>query len=524
MRRLPIGLSILASLAIPACLATGGSSSSSSLASSPGAGSSGTGTPPGGSFGAFDRLDFELQALIAAQGLTGDPTTGRTLPSINDPLAQLGRDLFFTKGLGGDQDVACATCHHPVLGGGDDMSVGVGVDAIDEDLLGPGRVHEHGAPNWDGGPTIPRNAPTTFNIALWDKYIFWNGRVESLGKTPGTNGDDGQGITTPDLPWPQVDVNAFSNLVHAQARFPITAMDEMKGFFFEFGNFPQATREHLAARLGDYGIGQGELPNSDWVDRFRTAYNQPGALPEDIVTEQNIAIAISEYQRSQTFVSTPWRDYVQGDVNAISTDAKLGALLFLKDRASGGADCASCHSGDFFTDEEHYVLAMPQVGRGQSVNIGATQDVGRFLVDGKPEHLYAFRTPSLLNVAVTGPWSHAGGYTSLEAVVRHHLNPADALQNYDFGQLASDVQTQDTVANSTLALQQLQWVRNNGFKTVEDIQLSNLEVQQLLAFLNTLTDPCVTDRQCLDPWIPDPASPDPDGRRLVGYDQHGNPF
>lgn len=524
MNRFPIGLSILCSLAIPACLATSGSQQSTEVTESPGAGSQSIGTPPGGATGAISMIDMELQALLQARGLTGDPSTGRTLPSISDPLAQLGRDLFFTKGLGGDQDVACATCHHPVLGGGDDMSVGVGVDAIDEELLGPGRVHEHGSPNWDGGPTIPRNAPSTFNIALWDKYLFWNGRVESLGKTPGLNGDDGQGITTPDMPWPLVDTNAFSNLVHAQARFPTTSMDEMKGFFFEFGNFPQATREHLAARLGDYGIGQGELPYTDWPDRFRTAFNQPGAPVEDVLTEQNIAVALSEYQRSQTFVDTPWRDYVQGDLGAISTEAKLGALMFLKDRPSGGADCASCHSGDFFTDEEHYVLAMPQVGRGQSVNIGATQDVGRFLVDGKPEHLYAFRTPTLLNVAVTGPWSHAGAYTSLEGVVRHHLNPGQSLANYDFGQLAPDVQIDDTVANSTLALQQLYWVRNNGFKTVEDQALSDQQVQQLVAFLHTLTDRCVTDRQCVDAWIPDPASPDPDGRRLVGYDQFGNPF
>ncbi len=522
MRRLPLGLSVLVSLAIPACLAGGGTSSKNQTAASPGVGSQNIGLPPGGNHGAIDPLDTELQALIGALGLTGDPSLGRSLPSIHDPLAELGRDLYFTKGLGGEQDVACATCHHPVLGGGDAVSVGVGVDAVVEDLLGPGRVHESGSPNWDGGPTIPRNAPTTFNIALWDKYLFWNGRVESLGKTPGMNGDDGQGITTPDLPWPQVDPAAGSNLVHAQARFPTTSMDEMKGFFFEFGNFPQATREHLAARIGDYGIGSGELPYSDWLPKFQTAFNQAGALAEDVVTEQNIATAIAEYQRSQVFVDTPWRAYVQGDAQAISHDAKQGALLFFKDRAAGGADCASCHSGDFFTDEEHYVLAMPQVGRGQSVNIGATQDVGRFLVDGQPEHLYAFRTPTLLNVAVTGPWSHAGAYTSLEAVVRHHLNPAYALQNYDFGQLAPDVQTQDTVANSALALQQLFWVRNNGFKTVEDMVLSNLQVQQLLAFLRCLTDPCVTDRQCLDDWIP--SSPDPDGRRLIGHDQFGNPF
>ena len=135
-----------------------------------------------------------LLLLVKTAGLTGDPTTGRTLPSINDPKAQLGKKLFFTKGLGGDSDSACVTCHHPSLGGGDDLSLSIGVGAETPDLLGPGRFHDSTAANYDGGPTVPRNAPTTFNIAMWDQVLFHDGRVESLGKTVGANGDDGLGI------------------------------------------------------------------------------------------------------------------------------------------------------------------------------------------------------------------------------------------------------------------------------------------------------------------------------------------
>ena len=85
-------------------------------------------------------VDDEIDALISSNGLTGDPSTGRDLPSINDPKAQLGMKLFFTKGLGGDQDSACVTCHHPVLGGGDNLSLSIGVGAVIPDLLGEGRV------------------------------------------------------------------------------------------------------------------------------------------------------------------------------------------------------------------------------------------------------------------------------------------------------------------------------------------------------------------------------------------------
>ena len=69
----------------------------------------------------------KVRTAIAGLGLTGDPSTGRDLPNIEDPKAQLGMKLFYTKGLGGDFDSACVTCHHPMLGGGDDLALPIGV-------------------------------------------------------------------------------------------------------------------------------------------------------------------------------------------------------------------------------------------------------------------------------------------------------------------------------------------------------------------------------------------------------------
>ena len=120
------------------------------------------------------ETDIALRGLIQKHGLRGDPALGREIPSIDEPLAQLGRKLFFSKSLGGDRDSACVTCHHPALGGGDGLPMSIGVGADDPDLLGPGRTHP------DGDLTVPRNAPTTFNIALWEKGLFWDSRVESL--------------------------------------------------------------------------------------------------------------------------------------------------------------------------------------------------------------------------------------------------------------------------------------------------------------------------------------------------------
>jgi hypothetical protein len=73
-----------------------------------GGGGGGTVPPPP----APPTADTQLRPLITTLGLTGDPSTGRNLPSISDPLPQLGMKLFFSKSLSGDFDTACASCHH----------------------------------------------------------------------------------------------------------------------------------------------------------------------------------------------------------------------------------------------------------------------------------------------------------------------------------------------------------------------------------------------------------------------------
>ena len=262
-----------------------------------------------------DFNDNELLSLVSAAGLTGDPTTGRTLPAITDPIPQLGKKLFFTKGLGGDDDSACVTCHHPSLGGGDDLSLSIGAGAITPDLLGPGRFHSITAVggHYDGGPTVPRNAPTTFNLAMWDQALFHDGRVESLGKTPAANGDDGFGIRTPDSAFDVADPDAGNTLAAAQSRFPITSPEEMRGFVFEAGNSNAALRSALEVKLSAFG---------GWDAEFTAAFGDPA------ITHTRIAEAIGEYERSQVFVSTPWKAYVEGDNSAISTAAKRGAMMF----------------------------------------------------------------------------------------------------------------------------------------------------------------------------------------------------
>ena len=470
-----------------------------------------------------DNTDESLLSLVSVAGLTGDPTTGRTLPSIDDPKAQLGKKLFFTKGLGGDNDSACVTCHHPSLGGGDNLSLSIGVGAEIPDLLGPGRFHAYdstlddsGMPFpdavFDGGPTVPRNAPTTFNVALWDQVLFHDGRVESLDKIAGENGAGVLGIRTPDSPnITTADPDAGPNLAAAQSRFPVTSPEEMRGFVGLAPDHNTADREAIEDKL---------TADIDWVAEFDAVYGVGTTITYTLIAE-----SIGEYERSQVFVNSPWKAYVEGDRASISDSAKRGATMFFSSIADSGANCTSCHSGDFFTDEQFHVLASPQIGRGKGDDNGTlgNDDFGRERETADVADRYKFRTPSLLNVEVTGPWGHAGGYTRLENMVRHMLNPEQAIDNYDFSQLNPTIQAADMLTNTQFALDQLEFNRTSNVAEVhQNITFTDDDVTDLVEFLKALTDPCVKDRSCLAPWIPDAGDTNPDGLRLNAIDNTGS--
>lgn len=469
-----------------------------------------------------DALDTELRALIEANNLQGDAATGRTLPSIDEPLAQLGMKLFFTKSLGGEFDSACVSCHHPVFGGGDNLSLSVGIGAIDPDLLGPGRGDASGIPN------VPRNAPTTFNIGLWDSSLFWDSRVESLGKEPGQNGA-ASGISTPDSGQGIADSDAGANLVIAQARFPVTSKEEMRGEL-QHGANNDALRLHLAGRLGNYGVGHGELLDASWLDEFQAAFGST-APAEELVTFENIVAALAAYEKSQVFVNNPWRNYVLGDTSALSDDAKRGAILFYTAADQQGGGCVQCHSGDLFSDEQHHAVGAPQFGPGKG-NID-DHDFGRENISGFASDRFRFRTPSLLNIAVTAPYTHAGAYETLQQVVAHYAEPDDAVAEFfDRGgwcSLLQFVDIQDCAElyptarqNSQLALAKIQEDRAaNDLLALPDIELDDEQQRQLVAFLEALTDPCVVDRACLAAWIPDPAAA-ADAHQLDAVDIQGN--
>jgi len=297
-------------------------------------------------------------------------------------------------------------------------------------------------------------------------------------------------------------------LAVAQARFPVTSPEEMRDTF-QANQSRDTLRFELVKRYTD-----GVIANT-WEAEFAPVY---GANQLNFA---NVVDAIGEYERSQVFVNTPWKSYVEGDTQAISIEAKRGAKLFFSGYEEGGMNCVACHSGDFFTDESFHVTAMPQVGHGKGDGPTHDDDFGRFRETKVASDKYAFRTPTLLNVEMTGPWGHVGSYTSLRAVVAHMVNPDTAVSGYDLSQLDSIVKTDNNQANTALALAQLNANRNAGISPHQSVEATEGQIDDLVEFLKTLTDPCTKDRECMSQWIPSNVT-GPDGLQLNGIDQNSN--
>ncbi len=120
------------------------------------------------------------------------------------------------------------------------------------------------------------------------------------------------------------------------------------------------------------------------------------------ITEQKIEQALATFERSITSSEAPFDRWIAGNEAAISAAAKRGFILF-----NGRANCAACHSGWTFTDASFHDIGVAvddDIGRGQ-------------LFPTSVKLRYAFKTPTLRDVARRGPYMHNGSVATLEEVI-----------------------------------------------------------------------------------------------------------
>jgi cytochrome c peroxidase len=414
-------------------------------------------------------------AVHADQIVASDPTTPalvrelarqrgitrlRRAPHVRPALVRLGRALMFDPILSGNHDVSCATCHLPAYATGDGRSLSIGAGAHG---LGPDRVSPTGA-------FIPRNAPPAFNLGEL-RHMFWDGRVEV-----DANGQ----FHTPAGTLPRSMTRVFEfGAVSAQPMFPVANADEMRGL----------TGNELAPLHDDdfIGIWRGLMRRLGAIPEYRRMFEE--AYPGVRFENMNFAYAsnaIAGFLVSElTLDDAPWDRFLGGNDRALTSEQLEGARTFLT------LKCSICHNGPTLSDDQFHNVAVAQLGPGKAEGMGGRDDFGRMNVTGDPADRYRFRTTPLRNVVLTAPYGHDGAIVSLRAFIEHYSQSDVKLMQYDPSQLepllrgtvlanASDIlATRDTLLNGVV--------------------LTPAIVDQLVAYMGTLTDPRARDLSHLAP-------------------------
>jgi len=436
-----------------------------------------------------NSLDKNLAKLIDEQGVTPIDLG----PAPESPKVALGEALFFDKEISGNRDTSCATCHHPLLHGGDGLPLSFGTGG-----RGLGTTRAIG----NERELIPRNAPEIFNRGApeW-QTMFWDGRVATHGYV----------LESPaggDLP---LDLDSALAI---QAMFPPTSRDEMRGksgdlcetydtepVLLTEGSELEGLWTALSGRVGDVNeialVEDGNLTViwatltdrllaiPEYQQMFAAAYPDTA---ENKIGFEHAANAIAAYEIAAfSFDDSPWDRYLAGELGAMSEEAKKGALLFY-----GQDSCSQCHAGSLMTDQQYHNIGIPQLGPGKQEG---GIDYGRFLETEDPQDKFAFRTPPLRNVALTGPWTHNGSYLKLEDVIRHHLNPEVGLRSFNPSTLPAIYQ--DEVHLEGELIWEMLETLDPLVATPRD--LTDEELDQLIAFLNALTSPSAVDLSDLVP-------------------------
>ncbi|SEG70044.1 cytochrome c peroxidase [Methylobacterium sp. 190mf] len=201
------------------------------------------------------------------------------------------------------------------------------------------------------------------------------------------------------------------------------------------GNMNLTMAEAVARVSGDAG--------------YRAAF--AAAFPDPEVTPGKLEAAIATFERLIVAVTSPFDRWIAGDDEAIGAAARRGFDLF-----NGRAGCAACHSGWSFTD-----------GSFHDIGVGSGADIGRGrYVKSSTALRYAFKTPTLRDVARRAPYMHDGSVGTLDRVI----------DLYDRGGID----------------------RPSRSRQIRPLHLTSREKTDLLAFLNALTSTSQRDLMWAD--------------------------
>lgn len=351
----------------------------------------------------------------------------------DDPqAAEFGHKLFFDTRFSSDGEVACATCHQPEL------------------------MFTDGLPLAQGVGTTDRKTMTIIGTA-YSPWQFWDGRKDSQ--------------------W-------------AQALAPLESAVEHGGTRAQYAHlidkFYRDEYESLFGSLPDFSDPERFPASAGPVDdpAARAAWEAMTQADRDAVTQVyvNMGKAIAAYERLIMPAPSRFDQYVDALLNedkkamqaALTDDEVAGLRLFI-----GRAECIKCHNSPLFTNNDFHNTGIPTAqglaldnGRASGVLkalndefncLSLWSDAGendcaelRFVTSEGEQLEAAFKPPTLRNVAETAPYMHAGQFSTLQEVLAHYNHPP---------------------------------ISPIGHNELEPLGLTQREMEQIIAFLRTLSGP-----------------------------------
>lgn len=283
-------------------------------------------------------------------------------------------------------------------------------------------------------------------------------------------------------------VNAFGNRnapslsynIFSPSRYYSTEDNTFVGGLFLDGRSPNLQEQFIHPLLNPVEMNNSSA--SDVANKIKQASYYPKivSLYSNSVFESDIlsyvADVLSKFETSNQVnpFTSKYDYYLQGRAT-LSLEEKKGLALF-----EGKAKCAGCHVTDpdenvkkvLFTDFSYDNIGIPKNLNNPFYNqpsnsAGANYvDLGIGAIVSEPAHYGKFRVPTLRNIAVSAPYFHNGAIPTLEKVVRFY-NRRD-LNTGEFGPPET--------------------LQNMNVKELGNLQLTDEDEQNIVAFLKTLTD------------------------------------
>src|SRR5216684_1709232 len=317
----------------------------------------------------------------------------------------LGKTLFWDEQLSSTRTVACGTCHFSTNGGSDSRAIvnnsrstNPGADGVfgtpDDVFASPGVVSNNldGTYNWSPlygfREQVTGRKSRSYIDAGFSTALFWDGRATQVFTDPISGAvllSNGAALESQVLGPPV----SSTEMAHTGRNWNDVAAR------IAFSK-PLALAPTIPTGLNDWIGGRS------YAELFNEAFGTSD------VTPSRIAMAIATYERTLYSDRTPF-DQSVAQITALTAAETRGQGVFNQSR------CNVCHAGTLFSDNQfHDIGVRPQ-----------TEDTGRFQVTGNANNIGEFRTPSLRNVGLRGPYFHDGHFATLEEVVDFYSRGGD---------------------------------------------------------------------------------------------------